>query len=94
MKSSKLSAEGAIQNLMNILHCSKHDMDQFWNIVTSPVHLIQQALAESSVPKAVVKFGVECDSIQKSLWILPKKITIHHYKCAPNQLLPKLATSN
>jgi hypothetical protein len=71
--SSKLCDEGAIQNLMNILHCSKHDMDQFWNIVTSPVHLISQALGESSVPKAIVNFDVECDSIQKSLWTLCKK---------------------
>ncbi len=65
--SSKLCAEGAIRNLMNVLHCFKHDMDQFWSIVTSPVHLIPQALGKSTVPKAVVKFGVECDLIQKSL---------------------------
>jgi hypothetical protein len=70
--SSKLCAEGAIQNPMSILHDFKHDMDQFWIIVTSSVHLIPQALGESSVPKAVVKFGVQCDSIQKSLWILHK----------------------
>jgi hypothetical protein len=31
-------------------------------------------LSESSVPKAVLKSGGECDSIQKSLWILCKKI--------------------
>ncbi len=33
--SSKFCAEGAIGNLMDVLHCSKNDMDQFWNIVTS-----------------------------------------------------------
>ncbi len=82
--SSKLCVEGAIQNLMNILHCSKYDMDQFWNINTSPVHLILQALGESSVPKAVVKFGVKCDSIQKKLVDSSQKIQVHHYKCAPN----------
>jgi hypothetical protein len=38
--SSKLCTEGAIGNLINILHCSKNDMEQFWDIVTSPVHLI------------------------------------------------------
>jgi hypothetical protein len=27
--SSKLCAEGAIRNLMNVLHCSNHDMDLF-----------------------------------------------------------------
>jgi hypothetical protein len=37
------------------------------------VHLILQALGESSVPKAVLKSGGECDSIQKSLWNLCKK---------------------
>jgi hypothetical protein len=49
-------------------------MDQFWNIVTSPVHLILQALGESSVPKAVIKSGGKYDSIQKSLWTCCKKI--------------------
>ncbi len=49
--SSKLCAEGAIQNLMNILHSSNHDLDQFWHIVTSPLHVIPQVLGESSVPK-------------------------------------------
>jgi hypothetical protein len=65
--SSKLCAEGAIENLMNILHCSKNDMEQFWDVLTSPVHLILHMLGESSVPKAVLKSGGECDSIQKSL---------------------------
>ncbi len=71
---SKLCTEGAIGNLMNILHCPKNDMEQFWDIVQSPVHLILQTLGESSVPKAVLKSCEECDSIQKSLWILCKKI--------------------
>jgi hypothetical protein len=31
-------------------------------------------LAESSVPKVVLKSGGECDSIKKSLWTLCKKI--------------------
>jgi hypothetical protein len=39
------------------------------------VHLILQALGESSVPKAVLKSSGKCESIQKSLWILCKKIT-------------------
>ena len=43
------------------------------DIVQSPMHLILQTLGESSVPKAVLKSGGECDSIQKSLWILHKK---------------------
>jgi hypothetical protein len=71
--SSKLCAEGAIRNLMNVLHCPEDEVKQFWAIVQSPVHRILQTLGESSVPKAVLKSGGECDSIQKSLWILCKK---------------------
>ncbi len=73
--SSKLCAEGAIGNLMNILHCLENDVKQLWDIVQSPVHLIQKMLGESCVPKAVLKSGGECDSIQKSLWIFCKKIS-------------------
>jgi hypothetical protein len=71
--SPKLCAEGAIGNLMNVLHCPQNEVKQFWDIVQSPMHLIIQTLGESSVPKAVLKSGGECDSIQKSLWILRKK---------------------
>jgi hypothetical protein len=72
--SSKLCAEGAIGNLMNVIHCPDDEVKQFWDIVQSPVHLILQTLGESSVPRTVLKSGGECDSIQKSLWILFKKI--------------------
>jgi hypothetical protein len=72
--SSKLCAEGAIGNLMNVLHCPENEVRQFRDIVQSPVRLILQTLGELSVPKAVLKSGGECDSIQKSLWILCKKI--------------------
>jgi hypothetical protein len=46
-------------------------------------------LGESSVPKAVLKSGGECDSIQKSLWILCKKIkfsttSLFRIKCFKN----------
>ena len=68
--SSKLCAEGAIGNLMNVLHCSKQDIDLFWSIVTSPVQSILHALNETHVPKAVQRGGIEIDSIKKSLWIL------------------------
>ncbi len=61
--SSKLCAEGAIGNLMNALHCSENKVKQFWDIVQLPVHLILQTL--SFLPKAVLKSGGECDSIQK-----------------------------
>ncbi len=49
--SSKLCAEGAIGNLMNVLHCPQNEVKQFWDIVQLPVHLILQTLGESSVPK-------------------------------------------
>ena len=74
--SSKLCAEGAIGNLMNILHCPENDMNLFWDIVHSPVHLIQQMLGESCVSKATLKSCGECDSIQKSPWILCKKSSL------------------
>ncbi len=71
--SSNLCAEGGIGNLMNMLHCPKNDVEQFWDIVQSPGHLIQQMLGESCVQKAILKSCGECDSIQKSLWVLHKK---------------------
>ncbi len=72
---TKLCADGAIGNLMNVLHCNEIEVNQFWYIVQSPIHPIQTTLlGESLVPKAVQKKLVsECDSIQKSLWILCKK---------------------
>jgi hypothetical protein len=65
--SSKLCAEEAIGNLMNVLHCNEIEVNQFWAIVQSPMHLILETLNKSSVPKAVLKSSRECDSIQKSL---------------------------
>jgi hypothetical protein len=71
--SSKLCAEGAIGNLMNVLRCHAIEVNQFWATVQSPMHLILETLNESSVPKAMLKSSGECDSIQKSLWILRKQ---------------------
>ncbi len=34
--SSKLCAEGAMGNLMNVLHCPQNEVKQFWDIVQSP----------------------------------------------------------
>jgi hypothetical protein len=36
--SSKLFAEGAIGNLMNVLHCPENEVKQFWDIVKSNQH--------------------------------------------------------
>ncbi len=80
--SSKLCAEGAIGNLMNVLHCSEKEVKQFWDIVQLYFDLILQILGESSVPKAVLTPGGECDSIQKSLWILCKKIKSAAHVCS------------
>ncbi len=72
---TKLCAEGAFGNLMNVLHCNEIEVNLFWSIVQSPIPLIQTTLGESLVPKAVQKkLSSKCDSIQKSLWILSKKI--------------------
>ncbi len=52
---TKLCAEGAIGNLMNVFHCNEIEVNQFWSIVQSPINLIQKNLNESAVPKAVQK---------------------------------------
>jgi hypothetical protein len=54
-----------IGNLMNMLHCPENEVKQFWDIVQSPLHLIQQTLGESCVPKAVLKSCGEIGSIEK-----------------------------
>ncbi len=46
---------------MNVLHCPQNEVKQFWDINQSPIYLILQSLGESSVPKAVLKSGGECD---------------------------------
>ncbi len=74
---SKLCAEGAIGNLMNVLHCSKQDIDLFWSIVTSPVQSILHALNEKHVPKAVQRGGIEidrkvCGFFERNLNLLPQ----------------------
>jgi hypothetical protein len=63
---------------MNVLHCSPADMTSFWNLATSPLHLIQNSLNEVQVPRAVMPCSVTgnsltVDSIEKCLWILRKK---------------------
>ncbi len=49
--SSKLCSEGAIGNLMNMPHCSKKDMELFWELATSDLPSIMRSLNESTVPK-------------------------------------------
>jgi hypothetical protein len=70
---SKLCAEGAIRNLMNMLQCLVKDMSTFWELATSLLLLIKSQLKEDLVPKAVYCKGTGIDSIQKCLWILCKR---------------------
>ena len=57
---------------MNVLHCSPADMTSFWNLATSPIHLIQQSMNEVQLPRAVMGNCFGIDSIEKCLWILRK----------------------
>jgi hypothetical protein len=70
---TKLCAEGAIRNLMNMLQCLAEDMSTFWELATSSLLLIKSHLKEDLVPKAVSRKGIGNDSIEKCLWILCKK---------------------
>ena len=68
--SSKLCAEGAIVNLMNVVNCSDDDMKLFWSIVCDQsMQSVCEKLQVMSVPKIVHK--------TKSLWILCKKFMFH-----------------
>jgi hypothetical protein len=66
---SKLCAEGAIQNLLSLLHFSTEDMNIFWELATSDLFTLMKSLNESYVPKAVLKPILGIDSIQKCLWV-------------------------
>ncbi len=51
---SKLCTEGAIQNLVNMLHFSTEDMNIFWELVTPNLLTLIESLIEPNVPKAVL----------------------------------------
>jgi hypothetical protein len=74
---SKLCAEGAVRNLMNMLHCLRDKLDTFLEMATMSVQETQFALKDllykKKVPNGVIKGNLEVDSIKKSLWILQKK---------------------
>jgi hypothetical protein len=53
--SSNLCAEGAIQNLLNMLHFLPKDMNIFWELATSDFITLMKSLNESYVPNAVLK---------------------------------------
>ena len=76
--SSKLCAEGAIVNLMNVVNCSDDDMKLFWSIVCDQsMQSVCEKLQVMAVPKIVHKTGGGVDSIEKSLWILREKFKFH-----------------
>jgi hypothetical protein len=71
--SSKLCSEGAIENLLNMLHFLPEDMNVFWELATSDLITVMKSLNESFVPKDVSTPSLGINSIQKCLWILRKK---------------------
>ena len=70
---SKLCAEGAIRNLMHMLHHSDDDLNSFWELATTSLPSLQRSLNESSIPASVIHGNKVIDSIEKCLWILRKK---------------------
>jgi hypothetical protein len=74
---SKLCAEGAVRNLMNMLHCLRDELDTFWEMATMIVQETQfdlkYLLKKKKGAKWCDKRKLEVDSIEISLWILQKK---------------------
>jgi hypothetical protein len=91
---SKLCAEGAIQNLLNMLHFSPVDVIFLGELATSDLFTLMKSLNELLVPRAVLKPSLGMDSIQKCLWILHKKfkfqttknINYKHFQCLKQSL--------
>ena len=77
---SNLCAEGAIQNLLSMLHFLTEDMNIFWESATSDLLTLMKLLNESYVSKAVLKPSLGIDLIQKCLWILHKKLNFQTTK--------------
>jgi hypothetical protein len=92
--SSKLCAEGAIQNLLKMLHFSPKDMNIFWELATSDLITLMKSLNKSFVPKAVLTPSLGIDLIQKCLRIIRKKFKFQttqknnykHFQCSKQSL--------
>jgi hypothetical protein len=92
--SSKLCAEGAIQNLLNMLHFSPEEMNNFWELATSDLFALMTSLNEPFVPRSVLSPSLRINLIQKCLWILrmkfnfqtTKKINYKHFQCSKQSL--------
>jgi hypothetical protein len=91
---SKLCAEGAIKNLLNMLHFLQEDMNIFGESATSDLFALMKSLNETFVPRAVLSPSLGIDSIQKCLWIIrkkfkfqtTKKINYKHFQCLKQSL--------
>jgi hypothetical protein len=91
---SKLCAEGAIRNLMNMLHFSTEDMNIFWEFASPNLLTLMKSLNGSNVPKKILKPSSGIDSIQKCLWSLrkkfnfqtTKKLNIKYFQCLKQSL--------
>jgi hypothetical protein len=66
---SKQCAQGAIANHLNMLQCSKEELDLFWHLANSDADVLETQLCQQ-VPNKVRK---SFDSIEKCLWILKKQ---------------------
>ncbi len=73
--SAKLCAEGSLVNLLDRFGCYKEDIEGFWDIVRDQsLDSVCVMLGETFVPKNVYKKGGGVDLIEKSIWVLCKKI--------------------
>jgi hypothetical protein len=61
---SKLCAQGAIQNLLNMLHFLPEDMNFLGESATSDLFTLMKSLNESFVPKADLTLSLGSNLIQ------------------------------
>jgi hypothetical protein len=83
--SSKLCAEGAVQNLLNMLHFLQEDMKMILEFATSDLFTLMKSFNESYVPKAVLTPSLEIKLNQNCLWILRKKFNFQTTKKLNNK---------
>jgi hypothetical protein len=91
---SKLCAEGAFRNLMNMLHCSKDKLETFLEMATMSVEETQFALKEllneKKVPKGVMKGNLDVDSIEilqkKFNFATTSKLKLSCFQCVKHSL--------
>ena len=76
---SKFCTEGSVKNLLDMLRLCEHNVTVFWDIATTPLHLISERLRDV-VPKIVCNHFSQVNSIEKCLWILWKLIATKKMK--------------